>query len=157
MEGSLRPGAEQGADEVDVLLALVDDLLGHVLEVVVALEGDELDEHGQVDPGDDLDVVLLEEAEAQVGGRAAEHVGEDDDAALLVDPLEALVDLPLGVLDVVVPADRDGLDVGRLAEDDGQGVQQLLGHAAVADDDASDHGSFVLPVSAPLYDKAAYL
>ena len=126
---------------MDILLALVDDLFSHVLELVGPLEGDELDQHGQVDPGNDLDLVLLEEAETQVGGRPAEHVGEDDDPVLLVDPLEALVDLLLRFLDVVVPADRDGLDVRGLAKDDGQGVQQLLGHAAVADDDASDHGS----------------
>ena len=52
---------------------------------LLVADAGELDQHRQVDAGDHLDGAAVHAGEGQVRGRAAEHVGEDDDALAGVD------------------------------------------------------------------------
>src|SRR5690606_10164562 len=55
--------------------------VGHAgLEALALAHAGQLDEHRQVEPGDDLGAGLLHHRDGQVRGRAAEHVGQQDDA-----------------------------------------------------------------------------
>ena len=75
----------------------------------------------------------------QVRGRAAEHVGEDRDAVAGVDALDRLDDVLAALLDVVVGADGDGLDLALRADDVLQRSAKLDGEPPVGDEDKTDH------------------
>ena len=53
----------------------------------------QLQQHGQVDAGDHFHLPLGEEGEAEVGGRSAEKVGEQQDPVALIDAADGLFDL----------------------------------------------------------------
>ena len=74
----------------------------------------QLDQHGQVEAGDHLGVGLLHHRDGEVGGRAAEHVGQQDHALAVVDRLRRPCRMSRAApLHVVVRADADGAH-GRL-------------------------------------------
>ena len=75
----------------------------------------------------------------EVRRRAAEHVGEDDDAVAGVDALDRLDDVLAALLDVVVGADGDGLDLLLRADDMLQRGAELDGEPPVGDEDKTDH------------------
>src|SRR5262249_38908570 len=62
------------------------------------------------DAGDHLDVGPVEDGDGEIGGRAAEHVREQDDAVALVDLLDAVEDLASSHFHVVLGADADSGD-----------------------------------------------
>ena len=70
----------------------------------------ELDQHRQVDAGDDLDLGAVQHRDREIGGRAAEHVGQQDHAVALLDLGDAVQDVVPALLHVVVGADADGGD-----------------------------------------------
>jgi hypothetical protein len=45
-----------------ILLALLDNLFGHFLQVVASLERNELNEHRKVDSRDNLNLVILQKS-----------------------------------------------------------------------------------------------
>src|SRR5689334_20578977 len=65
----------------DVLLPVALDEPGERVRVHLAARGGELDEDRHVAAGDDLRTGLARDGETLIGGRVAEHVGDDDDAA----------------------------------------------------------------------------
>jgi hypothetical protein len=71
----------------------------------------ELDQHRQVDPGEHLDVRPVHHRNREIGGRAAEHVGEDHHTVAGVGARDRLDDVVAPLLDVVVGPDHDGLDL----------------------------------------------
>ena len=99
----------------------------------------ELDQHRQVDAGDHLDVRPVHHRDREVGGRAAEHVGEDHDAVAGVGALDRLDDVAPALLDVVVGADRDGLDLLLLADHVLQGRAEFDGKPPVGDENQTYH------------------
>ena len=99
----------------------------------------ELDEHREVDTSHDLDAVGFEKRHAEVRRRATEHVGEDEHAAFTADALDGLRNLLAGVVDLVVPANRNGCKSRQLADDHLDRVDELCGQLAVRDDDDADH------------------
>src|SRR5579859_7878397 len=84
--GSLLAREHIGGDG-DVLAARLLGAGDRVLEALAAAHAGELDQHRQVQAGDHLGLGLLHDRDGQVGRRAAEHVGEQDDAGAAVDAL----------------------------------------------------------------------
>ncbi len=74
----------------------------------------------------------------RLAGRAAEHVGQHDDAGRPGHAPDGGGDGLARGLDVVVPADRDGDEAGKLADDHLGGVDQLGRQLAVRDDDDAE-------------------
>ena len=74
--------------KIYVLLPISGDEIGKFAQLLALPVGDQLDEHGQVHPGNHLDPSLLQEGEADVRRRSAEHVGQDDHPVAGVDLLE---------------------------------------------------------------------
>src|SRR4029077_6598811 len=58
----------------------------------------QLDEHGQVDTGDDVDIGLVEYRDGKVVWRAAEHVGQQYDAVALLHLGDAVEDVTPALL-----------------------------------------------------------
>src|SRR3954447_1678681 len=105
----------------------------------VALHRGELHDHRQIHAGDDLHPSLFEEGKADVARRAAEHVGEDDDAALrTAGAFEGETDLCAGFVDCVVPLQRNGFDAGYVCFDSFRRAQELVGELPVRDDQCAD-------------------
>ena len=75
----------------------------------------------------------------EVGGRAAEHVGEDGDALAGIDALHRLDDVLAALLDVVVGADGHGLDLLLRADDVFERRAKLDGEPTVGDEYKTDH------------------
>ena len=99
----------------------------------------QLDQHRQVDAGDHLEPIGLEKRHAEVRRRAAEHVGQQQHALFAADPLDRLRDVLARVVDIVVPADRDGGELRQVADDHLRGVDQLGGELPVRDDHHANH------------------
>src|SRR5438552_6555741 len=93
--------------DVDVFAAGLLGLGDGIGEPLLATDAGELDQHRQVDAGDDLDLGAIEHRDREVGRRAAEHVGEQHDAVAILDAGDALQDLAAALLHVVVGTDAD--------------------------------------------------
>jgi hypothetical protein len=89
--------------------------------------------------GENLDPVFLEKGDREIAGRAAEHVGEDDDAAAALHRANRLHDVGASHLELVLGADRHGSDLVLRADDMLERGPELVGQAAVRDDDEADH------------------
>src|SRR6185437_10470136 len=98
--------------------------------------------------------VGFQERHRQVGGRPAEHVGQHDDAGVVVDrairlltqPLDRVSDLLPRQIDVVVPADRHRGELRQIADDHFRRVEQLRRELSVRDDDYTDAHTLYLVV-----------
>src|SRR3954453_22716327 len=71
---------EQLAGEVTVFAARRLCLVQRRRHVIAGAHARKLDQHGQVHAGDHFDLSRFHDRDREVRGRAAEHVGEDDDA-----------------------------------------------------------------------------
>ena len=99
----------------------------------------ELHQHRQVDAGEHLDVRPVHHRDREVGRGAAEHVGQDHHAVAGVGALHRLDDVAAALLDVVVGADRDGLDLLLLADHVLQGRAELDGKPPVGNENQAYH------------------
>ena len=99
----------------------------------------ELHQHRHVDAGEHFDVGPAHAGDRQVRRRAAEHVGQDGDAVAGVDALDRLDDVLAALLDVIVRADGDGLDLALRADDVLQRSAKLDGEPPVGDENKADH------------------
>ena len=106
-----------------------------------AAHAGELDQHRQVDAGDDLDIGAVEDGDGEIGGRAAEHVGEQHDAIALLHLGHAVQDVAPALLHIVVGADADGGDALLRAHDMLQRGDELRRQAAMRDKYHADHRS----------------
>ena len=83
---------------------------------------------------------LLHHGDGEVGGRAAEHVGQQHDTVAGVAPLDTRLDFGAAVFHVVFGADADRVDVPLRADHMLHGGAQFLGQPAVGDQNHADHG-----------------
>src|SRR4026209_2458682 len=81
----------------------------------------------------------------EVGGRAAEHVGEDDDALAIANVVDGFHDILATSLDIVFGADRYGGDLVLRSHDVFEGRTKLIGQAAMSNDDEPDHFLCITP------------
>jgi len=106
----------------------------------------QLDQHREIDAGDDFDSIAFDERHREVRRRAAEHVGEQQDARFAADALDGLRDIFPGVGYVVVPADRHGREPRQISHNHLGGIEQLGGQLPVGHDDDANHGSILRQV-----------
>jgi len=93
----------------------------------------EPDEHRQIDPGDDLDILAFHQADGEVRRGAAEQVGQDDHALALVARLDGVGDVLAPRFHVIVRLDADTGDRLLRADDmfhgrDELGRESAMGH-----------------------------
>ena len=107
----------------------------------------ELDQHGQVDACDHLDLGLVHDADGKVAGRAAEHVGQQHDAAAVIHLGDAVEDVETALLHVVVRPDADRGDLLLLAHYVLECRDELGRETPVGYQNHSDHRiSFYQPI-----------
>ncbi len=99
----------------------------------------ELHQHRQIDAGEHLDLGPAHHGNRQVRGSAAEHVGQDGDAFAGVHALDRLDDVLAALLDVVVGADGDRLDLPLRSHHVLEGRAELDGETPVRDQNETDH------------------
>ena len=99
----------------------------------------ELDEHRQIDAGDDFDLAAIHDRNRQIGWRAAEHIGENDNADAAIDLLHRRDDVLAALLHIVFGADGDGGDLLLRADDMFERGAELGGQMAMGDEDHPDH------------------
>src|SRR5690606_38542106 len=99
----------------------------------------QLDQHRKIDARDHLNVRLLHDRDRQVGRRAAEHVGEQDDAGSGIGPGNRRQDFGAAFLDIIVGADGNRLDLTLRADHMLHCGAKLHRQAAVGDEYKSDH------------------
>ena len=109
----------------------------------------ELDQHGQVDAGNDLDTGPAHHGDGEVAGRSSEHVGQQDDAIAAVDLGNARLDIGSVLLNVVVRADADRRDVPLRTDHVLHGKAHLLGEAAVGHENKTYHLNVLRPPDLP--------
>ena len=80
-----RASAKQLRGDVDVFAAGFLRAEHGALEALALAQAGELDQHRQVDAGDDLDLGAVHDRDGQVGRRAAEHVGQQHGALAGID------------------------------------------------------------------------
>src|SRR3954454_19781764 len=117
-------------------------LLDGGVEAGVAADAGELDQHRQVDAGQNLDSAALHDRNGQIGGRAPEHVGQDHDTLAGVHLADRPDDLLAALGDVVVRPDGDSLDLALRADDMLQSGSQLVGQTPMRHEHDSNHESF---------------
>jgi len=89
----------------------------HTQQVGGGAQTRELDQHRQVDAGDDLDPALGEERQGEVGRCAPNMSVKSTTPARALHASEGPADFLACGLRVVLPADRDGGERGQLADD----------------------------------------
>ncbi len=99
----------------------------------------ELDQHRQVDARHHLDGAAVHARQGEVGGRAAEHVGQHDDAGTRIHAANRVEDVASTHFHIVVGADRDRLDLLLRADHVLEGSAELRRQLAVGDEHHSDH------------------
>jgi hypothetical protein len=132
-------GAQQGTGKMNIFFTLFHDLFRHLFQFIPSLKRNKFDEHGKIDSRNNLDPIVFQKAEAQVGWCSSKHIGEDKNPVLLVDPLQGLVDLALGIFHIVIPPDGNGFHVYHFPQDDGEGIEKLFSQLSVGDNNATDH------------------
>ncbi len=132
--------AEELRSDGDVVAPRIARRDGGLGQVHAAARLGEADQHRQVDPCDHFDLAGFHQRNRQVGRRAPEQVGEDDDALTGIDRLDRVRNLAAAGFHVVVRADADS-GYGFLAADDVlHRMFELLGKLAVGDQNDADHG-----------------
>src|SRR5690606_1413736 len=107
--------------------------------VVAEAHAGELDQHRQVDAGDDLDLAGAHHGYRKVRRRAAEHVGENDDAGTGVGARYRIDNVIAALFHIVVSADADGFEILLRADHVLDSETELLGKTAVGDKNDTDH------------------
>jgi PTS system mannose-specific IIA component len=97
------------------------------------------DQHRQIDSGDHLDPLRLHQGNGQVGGCAAEQVGQDDDAVALVDLGDRRGNVFAPRLHVVVCVDADAKDPLLRPYDMLHGHDELLREPSMRHQHQTDH------------------
>ena len=97
-------------------------------------------QHGQVHARDHLHAFALHHGNGEVGGSAAEHVGEQHDPVSGVAPSDACLDLGAAGFNVVFRSDTDRVDTFLGSHDMFHGEAKLLRQASMRDQDHADHG-----------------
>ena len=104
----------------------------------------ELDQHRQVDAGDDLEPLRLEERHRRDWTGVPPNMSVSSSTPLLAShALDRLRDVLARAVHVVVPADRHGGELRQVADDHLRRVQQLVRELPVRDDDDADHAVYV--------------
>ena len=101
--------------------------------------GERLDHHGHVDAGDAAERLLGHAAHDGVGGRAAEEVGEDEDAVAFVELVDRGHDALLELIYTVAVVQPDCTSFGLDARDERNCIEQSLAEVRMGDDNDSDH------------------
>ena len=115
-------------------------LVGGLEEVGAGeLEAPELDQHRDVDPGDHLDLPVLQAADAHVAGGAPGEVGEDQHPVALVRRVDGPVDLGGADLAPVPGLEAHRLHRRQVPHDEARRVEERLRELTVGDDDAGNH------------------
>jgi hypothetical protein len=142
-------GAQESAGEMNILFTLLNNFFCHFFQLIAPLERYKFNEHRKIDARYNLDRIVFQKTEAQVGRRSAKHIREDKDAIFLVYPLQGLVDLAPGVFHIVVPTDGNGFHIRDLAQNYCQGIKKFFGQFSMGDDNSADHPSncSVFPVN----------
>src|SRR5262245_46242146 len=99
----------------------------------------ELDQHRQIDTGEDLDLGPPHHRNGEVGGGTPEHVGEDGHPLAAVHALDGLDDVLAALFHVVVGADGHRLDLLLRPDDMLQSRTELRGEAPVRHEYETDH------------------
>ena len=84
---------------------------------------------------------LIMEIAGKIGRRAAEHVGQQHDSVAGIAAADTLLDFSSPVVDVVLRADTDGVDVSLRPDHVFHGGSQFLCQTAVGNQDHPDHAS----------------
>src|SRR5690606_23673272 len=100
----------------------------------------------QIDAGDHVDLAVAENGNGEVGRRAAEHVGQQDDTVSIVDHADRFDDVAPARLGIVVRPDADGACLILCAHDMLGGGEQLLGQPTVGDQYHADHADSLYAV-----------
>ena len=124
---------------------MIAHLFGDRQEVGRLTQARELDEHRQIDAGDHFDPIGFEKGHPEIRRRPAEHVREQQDALVAAHPLDRLRDVLSRIVDVVVPADRDGGELRQVADDHLGRVHQLVRELSVSHDDDANHSLLSYP------------
>ena len=82
---------------------------------------------------------LVHHRDGQIGRRAAEHVGQHDHAVARIGAVDGLDDLPAAHGDIVLGADRNGLQLLLRPDHVLERRAEFLRQPAVRDDDNADH------------------
>lgn len=114
-------------------------LAGRGLKILRAPKRRQLDEHRQIDPGNDFDLVGLEKGEAEIGWSPAKHVGQNQDARVALDSFDRIGNVSSGIVRFVVPPNRHRDKLRQVTHDHFGRVDQLVRQLSVRDDDDPDH------------------
>src|SRR5262249_48425881 len=101
----------------------------------------EFHQHRKIDAGENLDFRAPHHRDCEVGGCAAEHIGEDSHPLAAVHALDRLDDVLAALLHVVVGPDRHRLDLLLRAHHVLQGRAELGGEAPMGNKYEADHGA----------------
>ena len=147
----------------DVFAPGVARLDHRVIEVRGLAKRRQFDQHRQVDAANDLDAAAVHDGNGEVGRRAAEHVGQQDDAAAVLNARDRAENVGAPLLHVVFGADRDRLE-SRLRPDDMlERGAKTSGELAVGHKDHSNHqqsivsGAAAAPANGPISQESAFL
>jgi hypothetical protein len=122
---------EDFAGDVDVLDAVIPDEMGKILEVHLLPAVTELQEHGEVHAGYNLDLALLHEGKGHVGRGTAEEVCQDQDTLSLIQLPDSGADFLFDVFKPFGLIDGDMEDTLHGAFDQLRRLDQLVAQVAV--------------------------
>ena len=94
---------------------------------------------GRLTPASTSILPRFKKRQREIARRAAEHVGDDDDAAAEIDGLGGRSDLALAALDVVLGADADGAQMRLRSDHVLHRRDEFLREAAMGDENDADH------------------
>jgi len=107
---------------------------------VLPLElGADLQEHREVHARHDLHAELVDDPERDVARRAAEHIGENEDAVAAVHLLHGRAEARFDVVAGLLPPDRERDRRLDGADDLRRRLEEHLAEVSVADEDETDH------------------
>ena len=98
----------------------------------------QLDQHRQIDAGNHLHL-SVGQGQGEVGGRAAQNIGQQHHAIALVHGADALTNIAAPAFHIVLRTNANGGDGALRAHHMLHGQAQLLSQAAMGDEDKADH------------------
>ena len=105
----------------------------------------ELDQHRQVDTGDDLDPIRFEKRQAQIRGRAPEHIRQDKHACRALNLADGARNRLSRRRGIVVPSNRDVNELRQLTDDRARRVDELVRELTVSHNDDANHREHTTP------------
>lgn len=124
---------------MNVFSALFHNFFGYSLQIIASLERGKFYEHREVDSGNDFNLVIIYETKTEIRRRSPKHVSEDKNTILLVNSLQALTNFFLRFFHIIIPSNRNGINIDHFSKDNIQGIQKLLSQFAVRNDDPANH------------------